>query len=361
MDKDNIVKCTEEILTDSNLKLCIKENNTYIDVPKEIIKNMDREESILQEYIRIYTSIESLKGNINKYLFDKNSSISSNEIGNQLMKIKSEDNLHKILPYINTDIYKLEERFKLLVSYFGIDTEEINSMREEIKNNYINNSYDNTDIIDKYYLKEIINYVKNSKMYSLKSKSRYGSMSSEYDLKNKEDIIDFNDEEVGGEYCPILVIYKPAKYNRGSYVLEDKSYVYIKRQPLDALIKQERLEEKGIDGMGAITYIKLKRDLTNENLQEIMAELYVYGQKNELKFENIKLADITSNKIWLTADRLKKEYKELRYYHKNLTQKVKDIYESTGAYYTQISGKYIFDSRELLHCYNTFKHKDIND
>ncbi|WP_042274865.1 hypothetical protein [Faecalimicrobium dakarense] len=316
---------------------------------------------MLQDYIRIYTNIENLKENINKYLFDKNSSIGSNEIGNQLMKIKSEDNLHKILPYINTDIYELEERFKVLVSYFGIDIEEINSMREEVKNNYINNSYDNSGVIDKYYLKEIINSVKNSKMYSLKSKSRYGSMSSEYDLKNKEDIIDFNDEEVGGEYCPILVVYKPAKYNRGSYVLEDKSYVYIKRQPLDALIKQERLEERGIDGMGAITYIKLKRDLTNENLQEIMAELYVYGQKNDLKIENIKLADITSNKIWLTADRLKKEYKELRYYHKNLTQKVKDIYESTGAYYTQISGKYIFDSRELLHCYNTFKHKDINN
>lgn len=360
MDKDNIVKCTEELLTDNNLKLCIKENNTYIDIPKEIIKNINSEKYILQDYIRIYTSIEDLKENINKHLFDKNSSISSSEIGNQLMKIKSEDNLHKILPYINTDIYKLEERFKVLVPYFGIDIEEINSMREEVKKNYINNSYDNSGVIDKYYLKEIIDSVKNSKMYSLKSKSRYGSMSSEYDLNNKEDIIDFNDEEVGGEYCPILVIYKPAKYNRGSYVLEDKSYVYIKRQPLDALIKQERLEERGIDGMGAITYIKLKRDLTNENLQDIMAELYVYGQKNDIKFENIKLADIGLNKIWLTADKLKKEYKELRYYHKNLTQKVKDIYESTGAYYTQISGKYIFDSRELLHCYNTFKHKDIN-
>lgn len=361
MDKDNTVKYTKEFFKDTNLNLCLKENNAYIDIPKEILKDIDSEESILQDYVRIYTNIEDLKENINKYLFNKNSSISSSEIGNQLMKIKSEDNLHKVLPYIDTDINKLEERLKILVSYFGVDIEEINLMREEAKNNYINNTYNDTSIIDKYYLQDIINYVKNSKMYSLKSKSRYGSMSSEYDLKSKEDIIDFNDEEVGGEYCPILVIYKPAKYNRGSYVLEDKSYVYIKRQPLDALIKQERLEEKGIDGMGAITYIKLKRDLTNENLQEIMAELYVYAQKNELKFENIKLADITSNKIWLTADRLKKEYKELRYYHKNLTQKVKDIYESTGAYYTQISGKYIFDSRELVHSYNTFKNKDINN
>ena len=61
----------------------------------------------------------------------------------------------------------------------------------------------------------------------------------------------------------------------------------------------------------------------NENLQEILAELYVYGEQNNIKFENIKLADITSNKVWMTADKLKKEFKELRYYHKNLTQRVK--------------------------------------
>ena len=64
--------------------------------------------------------------------------------------------------------------------------------------------------------------------------------------------------------------------------------------------------------------------------------------------------------IYLTADRLKKEFKELRYYHKNLTQKVKDIYDSTGVYYTQISGKYIFSTREFLHCYKAYKNKDIN-
>ena len=48
-------------------------------------------------------------------------------------------------------------------------------------------------------------------------------------------------------YSPILVIYRPAKYLRGSYILEDTYYVYIKRQPLNALINQEKLNEKGID------------------------------------------------------------------------------------------------------------------
>jgi len=44
--------------------------------------------SILTEYIRIYSSIESLKENINKYLFDENSTVTYSIIGNQLMKIK---------------------------------------------------------------------------------------------------------------------------------------------------------------------------------------------------------------------------------------------------------------------------------
>ena len=174
-------------------------------------------------------------------------------------------------------------------------------------------------------------------MYSLRQKSRYGSLNMEGKIKYLEDIEDFNEDEKGGMYSPILVIYRPAKYLRGSYILEDTYYVYIKRQPLNALINQEKLNEKGIDGMGSIIYKKLKHDLTNENLQ-----------------------DISSNRLWLTSERLKKEFKELRYYHKNLTQKIKDIYDSTGAYYTQIGGKYIFNTRDFAHCYKTYKLKDIN-
>ena len=111
--------------------------------------------------------------------------------------------------------------------------------------------------------------------------------------------------------------------------------------------------------MGSIIYQKLKHDLTNENLQEILAEIYIYANKNNLNFENIKLTDISSNRLWLTSERLKKEFKELRYYHKNLTQKIKDIYDSTGEYYTQIGGKYIFNTRKFAHCYKTYKRKDI--
>lgn len=67
--------------------------------------------------------------------------------------------------------------------------------------------------------------------------------------------------------------------------------------------------------MGSIIYKKLKHDLTNENLQEILAEIYIYANKNNLNFENIKLTDISSNRLWLTSEG-SKEFKELRYYHK---------------------------------------------
>ena len=348
----------KHIIEKNELNLCVKENNTYINIPKEILS---KEIKILSDYIRIYTDIELLKENVNKYLFDKNSSIDHINILNQIIKIKSEENLTEIIPFIEVDINSIEKKLKHICASFGVDIEEINTIKEELTQNCINNPYNLNSIVAKEYVSEIVDYIKTNDMYSLKLKSRYGSISSEYELKDKEDIIDNNDKEINGEYSPILVIHRPAKYHRGTYILEDASYVYIKRQPLEALIKQERLEEKGIDSMGAITYKKLKHDLTNENLQELLAELYVYSQKNNAKFENIKLADIGSNKIWMTADKLKQEFKELRYYHKNLTQKVKDIYDSTGTYYTQISGKYIFNSREFLHSYKTYKSKDINN
>lgn len=348
----------KDIIEKKELNLCVKENDTYINIPKEILsKGM----KILTDYIRIYTDIETLKENINKYLFDKNSSINHVNILNQIIKIKNEENINEIVPFIDFDINSIEEKLKNICASFGVDIEEINTIKEELTQNCVNNPYNLNDIVAKEYVGEIVDYIKSNDMYSLKSKSRYGAISSEYELKNKEDIIDSNDKETNGEYSPILVIHRPAKYHRGTYILEDTSYVYIKRQPLEALIKQERLEEKGIDSMGAITYKKLKHDLTNENLQELLAELYVYSQRDDAKFENIKLADITSNKVWMTADKLKQEFKELRYYHKNLTQKVKDIYDSTGTYYTQIGGKYIFNSREFLHSYKTYKSKDINN
>ena len=185
-------------------------------------------------------------------------------------------------------------------------------------------------------------------------------MSSDYNLKSMDDIVDFNEEEINGRYAPILVIHRPAKYHRGSYILDDNAYVYIKRQPLNALIHQERLREKGIDSMGAILYKKLNYELSNENLQELLAEIYVYSQKNNVKFENIKLSDIGANKVWMTAEKLKKEFKELRYYNKNLSQTLREIYDTTGSYYTQIGGKYIFNTRTFLPNYKAYKDSDIN-
>jgi hypothetical protein len=354
MIEDTVV---EDIIKENDYNLCVKENDIYINIPKSILR---KDVNLLNDYIRIYSNIEKLKENINEYLFDKNSIITNDSINKQLMKIKNEENLENIIQYIDIDINKIEERLKNICACFCVTIDEVNSIKEELVNNYVNNSY-NDDIVEKDYVNEVIQHIKNSSMYSLNSKSRYGSLSSEYQLKNKEDINDFNDEEINGEYSPILVIHRPAKYHRGEYLLENTSYVYIKRQPLEALIKQEKLEEKGIDSMGAISYMKLKHNLSNENLQEILAEIYVYAHRNDAKFENIRLADITCNKVWMTADKLKKEFKELRYYHKNLTQKVKEIYDSTGTYYTQIGGKYIFNSRELLHSYKTYKSKDINN
>ena len=328
--------------------------------PGNMINNIDEDNILLKEYIRIYKNVEKLKEYITKYLFEKNSSITQKNIGDLLLNIKSEENLDKFINYIDVDIHSLEEKFKNLNMHLGVNIDEINLAKEEIKNEYVNRSYNEDFIVSKEYINEIINCIKDENMYSLRQKSRYGSLNMEGKIKYLEDIEDFNEDEKGGMYSPILVIYRPAKYLRGSYILEDTYYVYIKRQPLNALINQEKLNEKGIDGMGSIIYKKLKHDLTNENLQEILAEIYIYANKNNLNFENIKLTDISSNRLWLTSERLKKEFKELRYYHKNLTQKIKDIYDSTGAYYTQIGGKYIFNTRDFAHCYKTYKSKDIN-
>ena len=342
------------------MKLYTIEDGIYINIPSDMVDKINEEDTLLKDYIRIYKNIDKLKEYISKYLFEKDTVITQKNIGDLLLNIKSEENLDKVIDYINIDINSLEEKFKMLSIHLGIDIGDINQAREDIKNEYINTSYNEEFVIDKDYIDEIIKYIKDENMYSLKERSRYGTIKVDGDIKSIEDINDLNEEEIGGLYSPILVIYRPAKYLRGSYILEDTSYVYIKRQPLHALINQEKLNEKGMDGMGSIIYKKLKHDLTNENLQEILAEIYIYANKNNLNFENIKLSDISANRLWLTGDRLKKEFKELRYYHKNLTQKIKDIYDSTGAYYTQIGGKYVFNTRDFAHCYKTYKSKDIN-
>ena len=341
------------------MRLYTMEDGIYINIPNDMVSEIDKDNILLKEYIRVYKNVEKLKEYISKYLFEKDSIVTAKNIGDLLLNIKSEENLNKFIKYIDVDLNSLEEKFKELNTHLGVNIDEINLAKEEIKKEYINNSYNEDFIVSKEYIDEIINTIKDGNMYSIRQKSRYGSLSVEGEIKSLDEIEDFNEEEKSGMYSPILVIYRPAKYLRGSYILEDTHYVYIKRQPLNALINQEKLNEKGIDGMGSIIYKKLKHDLTNENLQEILAELYIYANKNNLNFENIKLADISGNRLWLTGDRLKKEFKELRYYYKNLTQKIKDIYDSTGEYYTQIGGKYIFNTRVFAHCYKTYKRKDI--
>lgn len=345
-----------EDITRNDMNIYVKEDERYISIPKDIINNNTH---LLGDYIKIQSSINNLKYDINRYLFDKNSTKNDTQILNDIIKLKSEEKLEDVIVYTDIDLSNIEDKLKKLCACFSISVDDINSIKDELASNYVNNSYD-MGVVDKLYINEIIKHIEDSHMYSLRDRSRYGTISNEYKVKSRDEIIDLNEDEIGGQYAPILVIYRPAKYVRGEYILEDKFYVYIKRQPLNALINQERLEEKGIDSMGAIIYKKLKADLTNENLQEILAELYVYSQQNSLKFENIRLADITSNKVWMTADKLKKEFKELRYYNKNLTQKVKEIYDSANNYYTQIGGKYIFNTREFMHSYKTFKGKDIS-
>ena len=346
-----------DIIKDNNLRISIKENDSYIEVPIEVL---EQDKQLLKDYIKIYTSLENLKEFIAEYIFNKDSKISIGTVSNAILELKNEENLDKVLPYIGTDIDTLEAKFKSLCACFLINSKDIEDFKEGIIKEHVNKAT-LEGIIDKEYVNSILDHINNHSMYSLRDKSRYGTISSEFNVISQSNINDFNEEEINGRYSPILVIHRPAKYNKGQYVLEDTHYVYIKRQPLKALIKQERLEEKGIDSIGAIVYKKLGHDLTNENLQEILAELYVYGEQNNIKFENIKLADITSNKVWMTADKLKKEFKELRYYHKNLTQRVKEMYDTTGEYYTQLGGKYVFNSRKFLDCYRAFKNRDINN
>ena len=273
------------------MRLYTKEDDIYINIPSNMINNIDEDNILLKEYIRIYKNVEKLKEYIIKYLFEKDSSITQKNIGDLLLNIKSEENLDKFINYIDVDIHSLEEKFKNLNIHLGVNINEINLAKEEIKNEYVNNSYNEDFIVNKEYIDEIINCIKDENMYSLRQKSRYGSLNIEGKLKYLEDIEDFNEDEKGGMYSPILVIYRPAKYLRGSYILEDTYYVYIKRQPLNALINQEKLNEKGIDGMGSIIYKKLKHDLTNENLQEILAEIYIYANKNNLNWSNLSKAE----------------------------------------------------------------------
>ena len=56
------------------MRLYTKEDDIYINIPSNMINNIDEDNILLKEYIRIYKNVEKLKEYIIKYLFEKDSS-----------------------------------------------------------------------------------------------------------------------------------------------------------------------------------------------------------------------------------------------------------------------------------------------
>ena len=102
------------------MRLYTKEDDIYINIPSNMINNIDEDNILLKEYIRIYKNVEKLKEYIIKYLFEKDSSITQKNIGDLLLNIKSEENLDKFINYIDVDIHSLEEKFKNLNIHLGV-------------------------------------------------------------------------------------------------------------------------------------------------------------------------------------------------------------------------------------------------
>ena len=97
------------------MRLYTKEDDIYINIQSNMINNIDEDNILLKEYIRIYKNVEKLKEYIIKYLFEKDSSLTQKNIGDLLLNIKSEENLDKFINYIDVDIHSLEEKFKNLI------------------------------------------------------------------------------------------------------------------------------------------------------------------------------------------------------------------------------------------------------
>ena len=55
------------------MRLYTKEDDIYINIPSNMINNIDEDNILLKEYIRIYKNVEKLKEYIIKYLFEKDS------------------------------------------------------------------------------------------------------------------------------------------------------------------------------------------------------------------------------------------------------------------------------------------------
>ena len=85
------------------MKLYTKEDEIYINIPSDMVDKINDEDTLLKDYIRIYKNIEKLKEYISKYLFEKDTVITQKNIGDLLLNIKSEENLDKVMNYINID------------------------------------------------------------------------------------------------------------------------------------------------------------------------------------------------------------------------------------------------------------------
>ena len=62
------------------MRLYTKEDDIYINIPSNMINNIDEDNILLKEYIRIYKNVEKLKEYIIKYLFEKDSSITQKNL-----------------------------------------------------------------------------------------------------------------------------------------------------------------------------------------------------------------------------------------------------------------------------------------
>ncbi|MCG4734696.1 hypothetical protein L0M92_13905, partial [Casaltella massiliensis] len=82
--------------------------------------------------------------------------VSIHSIGTLLLNIKSEEKIEDFQKYIDIDINSLEEKFKSLAAYFDISIDDIYELKEAAKLDYINNSQNENEVLDKSYVDNIL-------------------------------------------------------------------------------------------------------------------------------------------------------------------------------------------------------------
>lgn len=61
MTEGSNAKLIEKIIVEKDLKLCLKDENNYIEIPKDIIHNDEMDICDINDFIRISQNIEKLK------------------------------------------------------------------------------------------------------------------------------------------------------------------------------------------------------------------------------------------------------------------------------------------------------------